>query len=209
MLIFSHTMKPASKKNKTTLPRPSWDELFVAKAILGSSRGSCDRKLIACILVNNKKIVGSGYNGSMAGTPTCDEVGHDILNNHCVRTLHAEVNSLANSWGDLHGATAYVTATPCLNCVKDLGQHGISRIVYAGHYDNQDDGRIPKYCEQKKISLEQICGDAKDAAAILSRIFTKLNGKGGIFEGFNVRLVPVDTVVSKAGARIEKKWSKK
>lgn len=184
--------KDLKKKRKAANKRPGWDELFVSMAILSSSRGSCDRKLIACVLVNNKKIVGSGYNGSMAGTPTCDEVGHDMLNNHCVRTLHAEQNALANSWGDLHDATAYITATPCLNCIKELGQKGISRIVYAGHYDNQDDGRILEYCKQKNMGLEQFCDGAQDVATILSGIFTKLNGKGGIFQDFNVQLVPVE-----------------
>ena len=192
------------KKKMKAVKRPSWDELFLVTAILGSSRGSCDRKLIGCVLVKNKKIVGAGYNGSMANTPTCDEVGHDMLNNHCVRTLHAEQNALANSWGDLNGATAYITATPCLNCIKEMGQDGVSRVVYAGHYDNQDDGRIKKYCRQKKMELDQICGGADDVAILLSGIFAKLSSKGGIFEDFNVQIVPI----CRTGAKMERKCKK-
>lgn len=164
------------------MERPNWDELFIATAVLGSSRGTCDRLRAACFLVKNKRIVGAGYNGSMANTPTCDEVGHDLLNDHCVRTLHAEQNALANSWGDLHGATAYITATPCLNCIKELGQKGIARIVYAGHYDNKDDGRIYEYCKQGQIELVQFADDAKSVALVFKKIFDRLQGPGGIFK---------------------------
>ncbi len=172
--------------------RPSWDELFIATAVLNSSRGSCDRKLIACVLAKNKRMVGAGYNGAMSGTPTCDEVGHDMLNNHCVRTLHAEQNALANSWGDLAGATAYITATPCLNCIKELGQKGIARIVFAGHYNNQDEGRAAKYCKEKNIFLEQFAEEPKGIAEVLSKIFARLSGKGGIFEESNFNIIPKD-----------------
>lgn len=177
--------------------RPSWDELFIATAVLGSSRGTCDRLRTSCVLVKNKKIVGSGYNGSIANTPTCDETEHDMLDNHCVRTLHGEVNALANSWGDLHGATAYIVATPCLSCVKDLAQHGISRIVYVGHYDTKDGGRVPGYCKQAKIELVQFAKDPKKIATVFSKIFSRLNGSGGVFKDFNVNLGPIDPLNDK------------
>lgn len=75
-------------------------------------------------------------------------------------------HALANSWGDLHGATAYITAMPCLNCIKELGQRGVSRIVYAGRYDNKDDGRVLDYCRQGKIELVQFANDAKVIALV-------------------------------------------
>lgn len=179
------------------MERPSWDELFIATAVLGSSRGSCDRLRTACVLVKNKKIVGSGYNGSIAGQKTCDDVGHDILNGHCVRTLHGEVNAIANSWGDLHGATAYIIGTPCLSCMKDLAQNGISRIVYVGHYDNKDGGRVSKYCKQSKIKLEQFTEDPKKIASIFAKMFLRLSGSGGVFKDININFVLLDSILTK------------
>lgn len=181
------------------MERPNWDELFIALAVLGSSRGTCDRLRAGCFLVKNKRIVGAGYNGSMANTSTCDEVGHDVLKGHCVRTLHAEQNALANSWGDLHGATAYITATPCLGCVNELGQRGVSRIVYAGHYDNKDDGRVLEYCKRGKIELIQFADDAKSVALIFKKIFARLKGDGGIFKEVNLKKI----VFGKEPAKIE------
>lgn len=164
------------------MERPSWDEFFIAIAAVYSSRGSCDRLRVACVLVKDKKIVNAGYNGSMADTPTCDEVGHDILNDHCVRSLHAELNALSNAKCDLNGATAYIIHTPCLGCVKQLGQNGISRIVYVGEYDNKDGGRIDKYCYEKGISLERFAKDSEIVAStIFKKIFDRLQGPGGIF----------------------------
>jgi len=164
------------------MERPNWDEFFIAIATVYSSRGSCDRLRVACLLVKDKKIVNAGYNGSMAGTATCDEVGHDILNDHCVRSLHAELNALANSKCDLNGATTYVTYTPCLGCVKQLGQNGISRIVYVGEYDNKDGGRIDTYCREKGIKLEQFAKNPEMVVStIFKKIFNRLQGPGGIF----------------------------
>src|SRR3989344_3686767 len=102
--------------------RPNWDEFFIAVATIYSSRGSCDRLRTACILVKDKRIVGAGYNGSVSGLESCDEVGHLLVDNHCLRTLHGERNAVDNSVGNLEGTTAYVIATPCLDCIKVLLQ---------------------------------------------------------------------------------------
>ncbi|KKT39297.1 MAG: hypothetical protein UW28_C0037G0003 [Parcubacteria group bacterium GW2011_GWA2_44_13] len=197
------------KKGKDGLERPSWDELFIATAVLGSSRGTCDRLRTSCVLVKNNRIIGSGYNGAVAGLKNCDDAGHLMIGDHCLRTLHGEDNAIANAVSSLDGATAYIIATPCLNCVKKLLQYGVKRIVYVGRYANISGIEyIPEICKEKEVSLEQWSADPKKIAAVFSKIFMRLNGSGGIFKDFNVQLLPTDSTISKASARMEKKCKK-
>jgi dCMP deaminase len=117
--------------------RPSWDDYFLQIAFTVAQRSTCDRAHVGCALVRDRRILTTGYNGAPAGLPHCDDVGHLLVDGHCVRTLHAEQNALIQS--ALHGvgtegATAYVTHQPCLTCAKMLINAGIRRVVYAGHY---------------------------------------------------------------------------
>jgi len=179
------------RKIRHATERPNWDELFIAIAVLGSSRGTCDRLRTSCVLVKNNRIVGSGYNGAVAGLPNCDEDVHLMINEHCVRTLHGEDNAIANAVSGLEGATAYIIATPCLGCVKKMLQYGVKRIVYVGAYDNGPGSEfIAEICQQKGVKLEQWASDPKDVFAIFQKIFTRLKGDGGIFQNFpNIKLL--------------------
>ena len=117
--------------------RPTWDEYFLDIAFSVAERSTCDRAHVGAVLVRDKRILATGYNGSPAGLPHCDEVGHLMVDGHCVRTLHAEQNAIIQC--ALHGvssegATAYVTHQPCLTCAKMLINAGIERVVYAGSY---------------------------------------------------------------------------
>ena len=118
-------------------PRPSWDEYFLQIAFTVAQRSTCDRAHVGCVLVRDRRILTTGYNGAPAGLPHCDDVGHLLEDGHCVRTLHAEQNALIQA--ALHGvgtegATAYVTHQPCLTCAKMLINAGVRRVVYAGNY---------------------------------------------------------------------------
>jgi dCMP deaminase len=89
------------------------------------------------VLVLDKRILTTGFNGSPAGQEHCDESGHLIVDGHCVRTIHAETNAIIQA--ALHGvstrgATCYVTHLPCINCTKVLINAGIVRIVYGEAY---------------------------------------------------------------------------
>jgi dCMP deaminase len=122
---------------RTRRPRPTWDEYFLDIAFSVAERSTCDRAHVGAVLVRDRRILATGYNGSPAGLPHCDEVGHLMVDGHCVRTLHAEQNAIIQS--ALHGvssegATAYVTHQPCLTCAKMLINAGIQRVVYAGNY---------------------------------------------------------------------------
>ena len=118
--------------------RKSWNEYFMDLAVTVASRSTCDRAFVGCILVNkDNRIVSTGYNGSVAGNPHCDDVGHTMRNDHCIATIHAEINAVlycAKEGISLKGTICYVTHFPCLNCTKALIQAGISKIYYKEGY---------------------------------------------------------------------------
>jgi len=98
-----------------------------------SERSTCDRAFVGAVLVLDKRILTTGFNGSPAGQPHCDEIGHLLVDGHCVRTIHAETNAIIQA--ALHGvstrgSTCYVTHFPCINCTKVLINAGITRLVY-------------------------------------------------------------------------------
>lgn len=117
--------------------RAGWDEYFMKIAHEVASRATCDRKHIGALLVRDKAILSTGYNGSMRGMPHCDEAGHEMENGHCVRTVHAEMNAIVQAAKNgvmIDGATIYTTASPCWICFKLLVNSGIKKIVYGEHY---------------------------------------------------------------------------
>ena len=136
--------------------RKSWDEYFIELAQTVATRGTCDRAYVGCVLVNaDNRIVSTGYNGSVAGNPHCDEIGHTMRDGHCIATIHAEMNALlycAKEGISVKEARAYVTHFPCLNCTKALIQAGISKIIYKNAY------RIDPYALEllEKNNIEHI-----------------------------------------------------
>ncbi len=142
------------------MDRKSWDEYFMDLARMVARRSTCDRAYVGCVLVNNEhRIVSTGYNGSLAGSPHCSEAGHVMRDGHCIATIHAEMNALlycAKEGISVKETTCYVTHFPCLNCTKALIQAGIKRIVYEKAY------RVDDYAlallDQKGIGHVQLKG---------------------------------------------------
>lgn len=121
----------------STPQRPRWDEYFLKLAMLVSERATCPRMHCGCVLVREKRILSTGYNGSIPGDDHCEEAGCQIVDNHCIRTIHAEMNAILQC--SIHGistagATAYVTNMPCTNCAKALITAGIVEIVIFSDY---------------------------------------------------------------------------
>jgi len=117
--------------------RPDWDEYFLKLAMLASERATCPRMHVGCVLVKEKFVLATGYNGSLPGKPHCEDVGCLIVDNHCVRTNHAEINALVQA--TTHGvnvkdATAYITNMSCTSCAKALIAAGIKRVVVFSDY---------------------------------------------------------------------------
>jgi len=138
---------------KVTHNRLAWDEYFAAQALLISNRATCNRAKVGAVLVKDNKVIATGYNGSVSGTDHCLEDGCLMVEGHCVRTIHAEVNAILQGAerGIPKGFTAYVTHFPCLNCTKQLLQVGCKRVVYIHQY------RIDEYAEylyrEKEVEL--------------------------------------------------------
>lgn len=122
--------------------RKSWNQYFMEITEMVASRSTCDRAFVGCVIVNDDhRIVSTGYNGSVAGNPHCDDVGHTIRDNHCIATIHAEMNALlycAKEGIPVKNCNAYVTHFPCLNCTKALIQAGIKKIYYKYEYNVDD-----------------------------------------------------------------------
>lgn len=121
--------------------RPSWDDYFMGITQQVAQRGTCDRARVGAIIVKERRILTTGYNGAPAGLPHCDEIGHLMIGGHCVRTLHAEQNAIIQA--ALHGVsvaggTIYVTHQPCLTCAKMIINAGLKRVVYAGQYPDEN-----------------------------------------------------------------------
>jgi dCMP deaminase len=105
-----------------------------------SSRSTCPRAAVGCVLVREHRILTTGYNGAPRGVAHCTEVGCTMVNDHCQRATHAEANAVVQ--GALHGvslqdATAYCTHQPCINCSKLLISAGIRKVIYRGHYPDE------------------------------------------------------------------------
>lgn len=137
--------------------RIPWKQYFMMQALVIAQRSTCDRALVGSVLVKDNRIIGTGYNGSVTNEPHCDDIGHQIVANHCVRTIHSEMNSLiqcARNGVSTDHTEIYVTHFPCYNCAKALVQAGIKKInYYFDYHDNPLAIELFKDCE---VPYEQI-----------------------------------------------------
>jgi dCMP deaminase len=117
--------------------RPSWDEYFMNITLEVSTRSTCLRAQVGAIIVKDKRILTTGYNGAPKGLPHCLDEGCEIVNGHCVRTLHAEQNAILQAalYGvSLEGGRIYITHQPCHTCAKMIINAGLTHVIYGGRY---------------------------------------------------------------------------
>jgi dCMP deaminase len=135
--------------------RKDWDLYFMDIAKQVATRASCNRKSVGTVIVREKTIIVTGYNGSVRGEPHCDDVGHMLINDSCARVVHSEANAIAQAARNgtaTEGATLYVTASPCWPCFKLLVNAGIKRIVYAEKF-YRDNELIHEVAERQGLEL--------------------------------------------------------
>jgi len=141
--------------------RASWDEYFMNIANEVATRSTCDRKHVGSVIVRDRSILATGYNGSVRGLGHCDDEGHLMEDGHCVRTVHAEANAIvqaARNGMRIEGAGIYVTASPCWGCFRLIANAGLVRIVFGEFY------RDPKIFEVSQALGIELVDFSKRAA---------------------------------------------
>jgi dCMP deaminase len=157
---------PVIWKWQTENRRPTWDEYFLMMAQIVSTRSTCDRgpnqkfrqhKGTGCVIVSpDKKHISTGYVGAPPGQPHCDEVGHLMVDGHCVLTEHAESNAIINATFSLKGSTLYTTTFPCYHCVRRICMVEIKRVCFTNPYrDYAEDKESMKLFTRADIVLER------------------------------------------------------
>lgn len=143
--------------------RASWDEYFMNIAREVATRSTCDRKHVGAVIVRDRSILATGYNGSIRGLSHCDDDGHLMEDGHCVRTVHAEANAIvqaARNGSRIDGASIYVTASPCWGCFRLIANAGIGKIVFGEFY------RDPKIFEfSQALGIALVDASKSEAAA--------------------------------------------
>jgi len=149
--------------------RPTWDEYFMKMAYLASERSTCLRRKVGAVLVRDKMVLATGYNGAPRGLPHCEEVGclreqmkvpsgerHELC-----RGLHAEQNAIIQAalFGvSTRGATLYCNTKPCSICTKMLINAGIERFVVSDFYP---DPLADRFIEEANIKIDRLILDEK------------------------------------------------
>jgi len=153
--------------------RPSWDQYFMQIAQLVATRSTCLRREVGAVVVKNKQILATGYNGAPSGLKHCLDIGcYREQNNipsgekhELCRGVHAEQNAIiqaAKHGVNINGATLYCTCFPCIICAKMLINVGIKRIVYLDSYAEQDAFAL-KMLKEANVEIEQFNGKKGEA----------------------------------------------
>tara|TARA_Y100000590_G_scaffold449816_1_gene588533 strand:- start:7811 stop:8251 length:441 start_codon:yes stop_codon:yes gene_type:complete len=136
--------------------RVSWEAYFMNIATEVATRSTCDRKHVGAVIVKDKTILSTGYNGSIKGLPHCDDAGHEMVDGHCIRTTHAEANTIvqaAKNGVEINNGEIYITASPCYNCFKLIANAGIKSIYFLEFYREE---RIIEHAREAGIELIQL-----------------------------------------------------
>jgi dCMP deaminase len=124
-----------------------------------ATRATCDRKHVGAVIVRDKTILSTGYNGSIRGLAHCTEAGHLLEDGHCVRTVHAEANAIcqaARNGVRIEDADIYTTASPCWSCFRLIANSSIRRIYYGEFYRDRRSLEIAAELGMELIDLSKL-----------------------------------------------------
>ena len=139
--------------------RVDWNRYFMNIAGEVASRATCPRKHVGAVIVRDKRLLSTGYNGSLRGLPHCDEVGCLMEDGHCIATVHAEANAIlqaAMNGVRIEGGEIYTTASPCWNCFKLIANAGLVAVYFGEFYREP---RIHEYADRVGIRLVDLSID--------------------------------------------------
>ncbi len=172
------TVEKGGRVGKTTglrskpVQRPSWDQYFMTITRQVAERSTCTRAKVGAVIVRDRSILATGYNGAPAGLPHCLDAGCLIyesrtpdgeLEQNCYRTIHAEINAItqaARNGSAIRDADIYVTHTPCIHCLKVLINTGIKTVHYEKPYKLHT---IAELLTHARIKLVQVPAEGADA----------------------------------------------
>jgi dCMP deaminase len=132
-----------------------------------AERSTCPRAKVGAVIVRDRSILATGYNGAPAGLPHCTEVGCLLYvsrtpagenEENCYRTIHAEINAIAQAaknGSSIRGADIYITHTPCIHCLKVLINTGIKRIYYEREYKRHTLADILAHADVELAQVER------------------------------------------------------
>jgi dCMP deaminase len=168
------------------MERIAWNQYFMAQSHLLALRSTCQRLMVGATIVRDKRMIAGGYNGSVSGSKHCIDEGCYVIDGHCVRTVHAEMNALlqcAKFGVPTEGAEIYVTHFPCLQCCKALIQAGIKTVYYASDYKNHPYA-IALFAEAgvdtQQVALEEVVVDThhQETRHLMEKVVDKLKQSG-------------------------------
>lgn len=136
--------------------RADWDQYFMGIAHQAATRSTCPRKHVGAVIVRDRNVLSTGYNGSVRGLPHCEDVGCVMEDNHCVATVHAEANAIiqaAKNGVSIQGAELYTTASPCWGCFKLIANAGIKKIYYGEFYREERSRQVASHVGMELIDL--------------------------------------------------------
>ena len=146
---------------KMSAERVGWNEYFMAMANHVASRATCDRKHVGAVIVRDRTVLSTGYNGSIRGHQHCDEVGHLMENGHCVATVHAEANAIiqaAKNGVCIDAGELYTTASPCWPCFKLIANAGLKRVYFGEFYRDQRSLEVARQIGIELVDLSGVSG---------------------------------------------------
>lgn len=106
------------------------DVYYLGMAAAAAKAGTCPRRQVGAVVVATNRRLSSGFNGAPSGLRDCREVGCLMVNDHCMRTVHAEVNAVLIAGSDAQGATLYSTCRPCWECSKVIINARLARVIW-------------------------------------------------------------------------------
>lgn len=145
--------------------RLDWDQYFMQICRVVAQRSTCTRAGVGAVIVKDRTILATGYNGSPAGMPHCTEVGCLVytsttpdgeVEENCFRTIHAEINAIAQAAKhgvSIRDSSVYITHSPCIHCLKTLINTGIRRVCYEKPYKLE---RIEELVRLSGIEITQV-----------------------------------------------------
>lgn len=158
----------AAFQKAAEFPRPTWDEYFLMLAKLAATRSTCIAFPVGAVIVKNKQVVATGYNGSPSGSAHCTAQGYcypglsscDANKTMPSRAVHAESNAIAQA--AKHGtatedASIYVTLEPCLSCLKLIISAGIQEVFYETTFNSGEKALVrDSFVKEGLVTLKQI-----------------------------------------------------